>query len=120
MTREEYHDLLIQTSLDGKFPAVNPVNGDCVYRTQDDKRCAVGLLIPDEVYTPSFEGKVVSTLVNLGMVTESLLPLGMTWKELNDIQLSHDSHVASYNQWNHEKWVQDLEFIFSKGKHDQD
>ena len=32
------------------------VNGACRYRSSDGLMCAVGCLIPDELYDPSFEG----------------------------------------------------------------
>jgi hypothetical protein len=31
--------------------------GLCVYRSTDDKKCAVGCLIPDHKYSPSLEGQ---------------------------------------------------------------
>ncbi|MFN9029662.1 MAG: hypothetical protein ACK54C_01980 [Betaproteobacteria bacterium] len=30
--------------------------GECVYRTAEGKRCAVGVLIPDDMYDPDIEG----------------------------------------------------------------
>jgi len=36
--------------------AVDPHSGDCVYRTSGGNRCALGVLIPDEVYEKEFEG----------------------------------------------------------------
>ncbi len=40
----------------------------CRYRTDDGLRCAVGCLIPDEVYTPAIEG------VTVFEVAEKLIP----------------------------------------------
>ncbi|MGQ7794434.1 hypothetical protein ACUN0C_18670 [Faunimonas sp. B44] len=36
--------------------------GVCRYRTYDGLKCAVGCLIPDEDYDPSFEGQLVDRL----------------------------------------------------------
>lgn len=34
----------------------------CKYRTPNGQKCAVGALIPDELYDPSYEGKAVQTI----------------------------------------------------------
>lgn len=36
--------------------------GICKYRTPNGQKCAVGALIPDELYNPSYEGKAVHTI----------------------------------------------------------
>jgi hypothetical protein len=36
--------------------------GECLYRGPDGLKCAAGVLIPDEDYTPKMEGKPVSEL----------------------------------------------------------
>lgn len=36
------------------------INQRCLYRTPDGARCAVGLLIPDEEYSPDIESRGVS------------------------------------------------------------
>lgn len=43
----------------------------CMYRTDDGKKCAFGHLIPDELYTPKFEGNSVHYFFNpLGLYDE--------------------------------------------------
>lgn len=34
---------------------------DCCYRSFDDRRCAIGHCIPDELYDPAIEGSVATT-----------------------------------------------------------
>lgn len=54
MIRKSYRGLVKQ----GKA-AINPKNGDCLYRYSGLK-CAIGHLIPDSEYQKSFEGRSVS------------------------------------------------------------
>lgn len=44
------------------------MNGNCRYRSQSEVggkclKCAIGLLIPDEMYQPEFEGKPIHQLI---------------------------------------------------------
>ncbi len=47
--------------VEGKPPG--RVAGSCMYRTPDGCPCGIGILIPDEVYTVSFEGTVAKYLL---------------------------------------------------------
>ena len=119
MTKTEYRNLLIRTSLEGKFPAVDET-GKCRYRTQDNRACAVGVLISDELYDPSFEGLLIRDLIDprrLNPLSPSILPDGMTWKELQAIQRAHDSHgihKGDERSWSHDYWVSQLDQIFKE------
>ena len=63
-------------------------HGVCLYRAPDGKRCAVGQLLDDGVYSPSFEALPLRSIV-------SRLPpsLGRQVDLLNKLQIAHD---ASY------------------------
>ena len=37
--------------------------GECVYRCDDGRRCAVGFVVPDELYRFEFEGHAIETLI---------------------------------------------------------
>lgn len=39
------------------------LDAGCMYRGPDDTKCAVGCLIPDEMYSPDMEFKAVAALV---------------------------------------------------------
>jgi hypothetical protein len=68
------------------------INGLCAYRGGDGLMCAVGCLISDEAYDPSFEGmsaqlpRVVVALEKSGItVTDDLERLLVRLQELHDI-----------------------------------
>lgn len=66
--------------------AVNGTLG-CAYRTRDGRKCAVGHLIPDEIYKPDMEGH------GADVVWERVSP-GATNKELclvTKLQGAHDT-----------------------------
>lgn len=63
----------------------------CRYRTTDGLSCAVGCLIPDELYSPSFEGKSARKVIR------ELYARGRAdWYEhrdlLNELQWAHDEN----------------------------
>lgn len=70
----------------------------CVYRGRGNTRCAIGHLIPDELYTKELEGQVVGRLcydpekVNINVVLATLF--GELTKQdysfLNALQQAHD------------------------------
>lgn len=72
----------------------------CAYRGDNGRKCAIGCLIPDEVYKPDFEGispEVLGEAPPIGPCQEAffeaLLSLGFSIKQgafLNSLQLIHD------------------------------
>lgn len=65
-------------------------SGGCAYRGQDNTKCAVGCLIPDELYDYKIEGRavlgsplLVSILTKLGISDESY-GLLVTLQEIHD------------------------------------
>ena len=55
LTNQEAFDaVLVHIRAQEYKPARGPY-ATCCYRAPDGKKCAVGCLIPDELYTPDFE-----------------------------------------------------------------
>lgn len=74
-------------------------DGSCKYRGPDGLKCAIGHLIPDNLYTPTIEGlsfrhKHVLSVLPLPIPTDSPL-----YSVLELLQLTHDSEDVS--QWPH-------------------
>lgn len=109
-TKREYYDLLVNTSLEGGFPARRP-SGRCKYRTGDGKACAVGLLILDEDYDPKFEDMGSVECDDYKDFIEPFVnyPEGTTTEFLSAVQKVHDrlSHG-----WDHNLFVKELNEIF--------
>jgi hypothetical protein len=69
----------------------------CAYRGDDGMMCAVGCLIPDELYDPSLEGKTADSLIvsdalgNAGIVFAVLDGSDPMCKLLGALQSIHDS-----------------------------
>ncbi len=103
MTKQEYYDLLMRSAGDGTFPSVD-AEGTCLYRGPNGKKCAIGVLIPDEKYTPHLEGQRAVEVLHL---CGTSAPAGIEWYDLCKIQRDHDglaracwhadSFVASMN-----------------------
>jgi hypothetical protein len=56
----------------------------CKYRSKDGKKCAAGILIPDDLYQPNFEGTVVDGVAKFESDDAELL--------VRDLQYTHDKH----------------------------
>jgi len=132
MTKQEIFDkvathLLTQNEKSSKSIAIttstnttdNPLNKNelmCLYRSPNNLKCAIGCLIPDELYDKSMEGRTVSGLladwpklarilgVNRGSVIRDILvdlqmlhdwkPTGIWRAELLDIARSYSLDPA--------------------------
>lgn len=106
MTKQDFLDLLARTSRAGGFPSDN--SNTCLYRTDDGRKCPVGLLIPDEKYCRDMEEKGADEL--FGRFPELLdhLPDGMTVADLGTVQDIHDRRSTHRDGWNHRAFVDSL------------
>lgn len=90
-------------------------NGLCSYRTEAGLSCAVGCLLKDEDYDPSFEGVRITNIVDsiLNPREEALLnacknagipitPKAVTILEM--LQMVHDNHLP-------EQWEEELQIV---------
>ena len=76
-----------------KVKAVTDNNwADCLYRAKDGRKCFMGVLIPDEEYTPDMEGDGILQIIDK-------LPClkGLNVEYLNDLQIIHDGY--STDKW---------------------
>lgn len=115
MTKEEYKALLIHTSATGGFPARGGLFNRCMYRTDDGKKCAAGLLIPDECYTPQIEGLCINSFCDeirnpATVLVARHLPEGVTLFQVHELQQAHDSRSQA---WDHERFVADVNRILT-------
>lgn len=71
-------------------------NGKCAYRASERRngkvRCAVGFLIPDEMYDRSFEGDSVEALEGMQSYFENQ---GYSGIILGELQIAHDQSWSS-------------------------
>jgi hypothetical protein len=67
----------------------------CVYRGEDGAKCAVGCLIPDEVYDKNMEDKSVSLIAASGPLKDLFKELDMTL--LGRLQRLHD--MGTVDSW---------------------
>lgn len=72
------------------------VQGNCMYRGPNGLKCAIGHLIPDELYSPEMEG------MSARMVIEGVLEIPLTKEQgnlFNALQRSHDfAKNADFNE----------------------
>ena len=90
ITDQEVFDKAAKHLLQQGVPCKSPLNS-CRYRFKALK-CAIGALIPDDLYSKNMEGRGVEELLdNLPQLTEFL---GANVYLLVSLQKSHDAHFA--------------------------
>jgi hypothetical protein len=111
VTKQEYYDLLVASAYDGTFPSTagSHIN-QCVYRGEGRKRCAVGLLIPDDRYDKAYEGLLATTVFDGGLA--DLIPEGLSIEDLREVQKAHDAtatnHLGGVKVWDAARFVRKL------------
>lgn len=105
---QEFYDALVEKSRNNGFPAVEyqvepSIAKSCKYRTQDGKACAIGIGIPDEVYTPRLEGHVSG----FNDKVPDLLPDWATVAQLESLQQIHDN-LSYLEKWSHKVFLKFL------------
>jgi hypothetical protein len=118
MTRQAYRELLIRTSAEGNFPAFDLKTKQCSYRAPDGRRCAIGLILPDEINDGTLPNKTADSLffeeLDEKKITPQSLVEGLTSNDMYHIQRIHDGMAISYDEttgqyverpWNHDLFV---------------
>ena len=74
----------------------NPLSGDCMYRGNEDLKCAIGILIKDSQYDSTLEGlnindlKIIKALKESGIIMDANI-----FRLLKDLQNLHDHWMPS-------------------------
>lgn len=102
MTRQEIFNRIWTHLNQQKRPAINK-EGGCVYRYKTKTRtlsCAIGCLIPDELYDPEMENDGVDNLFEQFPKVRKLLG-ARNADFLSRLQIAHDSylHSAGIKKW---------------------
>lgn len=116
MTKQEYFGLLVETSRAGGFPSAVPDDESeggafCLYRGPDGRRCAVGLLIPDDRYTPRMEDLGAGQLLQEFPALGAAVPAGLTGPDLEAVQAVHDAFARDGGPWPHDRFVARLRLL---------
>lgn len=102
LSKQEIFDKVEQHLLSQGKKAKEIMTGKCKYKTLDNLKCAVGCLIPDELYDPQIEGNKVSLdpTIPIGQI---LFKAGIPPNDgtiefmLDDLQRTHDFY--SVEEW---------------------
>lgn len=84
-------------------------NGSCRYRASDGKKCAVGCLIPDSLYSPDIEGKGIWELIEDSGFSTYYPALAEHFKNvdvkmLDDLQVMHDNFPVEDWSWHYSNY----------------
>ena len=95
-TAQELFDIIVAHLRAQGSKALN--GNECCYRTPDGKKCAIGCLIPDSIYSNRMECKDFLTISRLGFF-ENCLDLKEEIRANTDLlggmQIIHDQHPVS-------------------------
>jgi hypothetical protein len=88
MNQQEIFDKVVTHLRKQGQPAKNE-DGECQYRTEDGLMCAVGCLIPDNLYREQFEGYLIEDLFANNIAIQSFLGVENE-NLLAELQIIHD------------------------------
>ena len=63
MTKQEVFDKVATHLLTQNKKAICPIDGRCKYRTSEGLKCAAGIMISDDEYSPEMESWAVNHLI---------------------------------------------------------
>ena len=89
MDCQEIFDKVNEHFFQQEVPATDEL-GTCSYRTAEGNKCAVGVLIPDNEYTPSMERETVAGIVTLVPSLQSVASDSKELLLLRRLQRIHD------------------------------
>lgn len=103
MTMQSIFDRVAAHLLNQNRRSVDPVDGLCLYRGGDGRKCAIGCLIPDDLYSPEMENQnLYGPLIRAAL--GDFLRDSEHEKLLSMLQLAHDSYHPS-------QWPDELRYI---------
>lgn len=100
MTPQQIFDTVATHLFTQGKQAVN-TNGACMYRGENGTKCAIGVLIPDNLYTDAMEGRSAGSLFHVDVDYPQYLEVNK--KLLSSLQNVHD---FSYN-WDNTETLKD-------------
>jgi hypothetical protein len=94
-SEQEVFDLAVtHLRTQGRRSIVTALSGrdHCAYRGSDGLKCAIGVMIPDELYSPDMEGASLA----LSLIVDTLPPAvqKMSMEYLHALQMCHDAPRA--------------------------
>ena len=92
MTNQEVFDKVLSFLRNQKY--ISTLSGQCRYRGRDGRMCAVGCLIPDNLYDPEMESMPASTVLAMSPELQNLFD-GVDERMLMDLQSAHDGNMPS-------------------------
>jgi hypothetical protein len=94
VTNQEAFTLAVKGIIAQGKPGYDADEAGCRYRAPDGSKCAVGMIIPDDQYSPNIEGAPIFALVKGGHCRPEwhAIPAlaGLDVKLLRDLQAAHD------------------------------
>lgn len=93
---QEAFDTAVNGIIEQGKPAYDPELDRCVYRYKDLK-CAVGMLIPDEKYTPQMDASIYDGGLSLDKVFDAIgIMSHKTRSMLGELQTAHDDYAGEF------------------------
>lgn len=90
-TAQEIFDTVVNHLRQQGETALSEDEQICAYRGRNGTKCAAGILIPDEMYSPKMEGHGIDTLLNGGLIPSPLREeFSHNRKLVNQLQFIHD------------------------------
>jgi hypothetical protein len=89
ITKQQIFDRAVEHLRQQRAQSIDPKTSVCLYRGPDGLKCAIGALIPDELYQPEMEGLLADEIVKRYPTLASLFSPDSP-SLLNSLQHMHD------------------------------
>ena len=112
MQQQEIFDTVVRHLAKQGKPAMNAV-GKCLYRGPDGTKCAVGFLIPDDIYVPEMDQGSLGMLLGVVELISKFKTLPdffrINTSLLSELQAVHDHQPQ--DAWNRNDLVEQLHIL---------
>lgn len=97
MNKQEIFDKVAKHLIQQGCASVHEELNECRYRTDEGLMCAVGCLIPDEIYKRNMEGLAAEDLLRAFPEVEEFLGVEVNEDRcfISTLQHAHDNHLSS-------------------------
>ncbi len=116
MTNQEVFTKVLTHLRQQGYASVHQTMSMCMYRSDFGDMCAVGCLIPDDLYSPSIEEMTIDQVIASNINIQVLFD-GVSQELLVDLQLAHDHELPrkiANELFELDSWEYEMEQIAKK------
>ena len=104
MNKQQIFDKVLNHLRKQGVAAVDTETGACLYRTKENYKCAIGCLIPDELYKTEMEQKSCRKIIHRSIALQKYLDINEKNQDIDFLEAMQNAHdtelVISFEAFN--------------------